>query len=108
MYRLIYPTDAVPLADIARAALAECGPDHVTVVSGFGSQVVRVPEACADRVEVAVGLAEPPAPDAPAETAEDDPGAASAPVTPPPGTGAPTPPQKPNETRRGNRRSKEG
>ena len=65
MYRLIYPSDAVPLRDLVRAALAECGSEHVSVVTGSGSQVVRVLESCADRVEVTAGLVEGAAPQPP-------------------------------------------
>jgi hypothetical protein len=64
-HRLIYPTDEVSLRDVVRAALAECGAEHVSVVTGSGSQVVRVLESCADRVEEAAGLREGAAPQPP-------------------------------------------
>ncbi|MEV6399977.1 hypothetical protein AB0M39_35185 [Streptomyces sp. NPDC051907] len=68
MYLLIYPDGDVTLADLARAALAECGSENVSVVSGMGTQVIRVPEGCADRVMRRAGLVsddEPEPPHAP-------------------------------------------
>lgn len=62
MYRLIYPDGDVSLADVARAALKECGREGVTVVAGAGSQVIRVPEECADAVMEAAGLLVEPEP----------------------------------------------
>lgn len=62
MYRLIYPTPEVPLQQVVRAALAQCGADNVAVVTGAGSQAVRVPEECADRTQAAAGLSEGAAP----------------------------------------------
>lgn len=68
-YRLIYPEGDVTLADLAQAALAECGADRVSVVSGMGSQVVRVAEDCADAVMRRAGLA----PEDPREGSHEDP-----------------------------------
>lgn len=46
-YVLVYPTDKVTLPELTRAALALAGPAYVSVVSGAGSQALRIP---ADRV----------------------------------------------------------
>lgn len=74
--RLIYPTEEVPLLELVRAALAECGRDHVAVVTGVGAQVVRVPEACAERVEQRAGLTRPVAAPVHREPRESGTGAA--------------------------------
>jgi len=47
-YTLIYPTPKVGLPRLTRAALALAGSAYVSVVSGAGSQALRVP---ADRAE---------------------------------------------------------
>ncbi len=60
MHQLIYPTAAVPLVEVVRAALALCGAEGVTVVTGAGAQAVRVPDGCADRVRAHTGLTPPP------------------------------------------------
>ncbi|MFE2934839.1 hypothetical protein [Streptomyces sp. NPDC059278] len=56
MYRQIYPEGDVTLGVLARAALAVCGAREVTVESGMGSQVIRVPDHLADQVMRRVGL----------------------------------------------------
>lgn len=53
-YELVYPTDDVPLDALAKAALALAGPGEVTVVSGSGSQALRVPADKADAIRAAV------------------------------------------------------
>lgn len=53
---LLYPTPEVPLADLTRAALAVAGAGRVSVVTGAGAQVVRVPDSTADRVLAEAGL----------------------------------------------------
>lgn len=82
-YTQIYPDGDVTLADLARAALEECGRDHVTVVSGMGTQVIRVQEDCALAVMRRVGLdpaddfqpeTEPEPPHAPPATTPTDEG----------------------------------
>jgi hypothetical protein len=90
-YALVYPTDGVSLADLSRAALSVVDPALVTVVSGAGSQALRIPQDAVARTYRAAGLA----PDgSPQETSterasgpdEESPGPdASQPVDPEPG-----------------------
>jgi hypothetical protein len=56
-YALVYPTESVGLARLTRAALQEVGSANVTVVSGAGSQALRVPEDATGRIYETAGLA---------------------------------------------------
>lgn len=56
-YTLVYPTPDVDLTALTRAALATVGSAYVTVVSGPGSQALRVPADSAGRIYEAAGLA---------------------------------------------------
>ncbi|MFF9265840.1 hypothetical protein [Streptomyces longwoodensis] len=56
-YALVYPTDRVTLADLSRAALTLVDPALVTVVSGAGSQALRIPQDAVARTYRAAGLA---------------------------------------------------